>query len=532
MNMPKLSHKGLSFITKGPRVPNMSKQMQPRVLLSIAFVAFLLLPASTLAEHKEQDGMTSPMVSFDQSHGEHYDELMHLNGTADRPLQQARWSILNISLFDQREVIQEGEYLTSVTPAGDHQWRWSLVVDVSSLDCTCVVEIDLHNGPEAFTSQLIVYLGNLSHRPVLSEPMLSTYTLTEGEMEVPFNAVTPSGDLNGSVLSVSLCEAPTSVCLAPLVPFTLDVYFDQDVRIKLNSTTLDLPDGFWKFHLEMEDRMLNPSNPVSFTLQLDRQAPIVTLSTTLQNNEVSTSIDSETAEDNPTTIEHSEVLFTADVSDGYPGASEVLTWSKISPSGAQTAFSPESYVSPSSVSLVADEAGEWTVILLVRDSAGHLTRSTSTITVENQAPVAVLILNGLLISDGDSVVLPSGQSWALNASQSTDTANDLDGLRYTWYLDDKIIQSGGAILLPESINASGSQTLRLSVTDDDGTVSEMSFTMDLQDDQMGGSEGLLGGNFFTLALIAVIFLSILLMVRMGSNSTTDSLPKWQRPKDE
>jgi hypothetical protein len=181
---------------------------------------------------------------------------------------------------------------------------------------------------------------------------------------------------------------------------------------------------------------------------------------------------------------------------------------------------------------VADEAAEWTVILLVRDSAGHLVRSTSTITVENQAPVAVLTLNGLLISDGDSVVLPSGQSWALNASQSTDTPNDLDGLRYTWYLDDKIIQSGGAILLPESINASGSQTLRLSVTDDDGTVSELSFTMDLQDDQVGGSEGLLGGNFFTLALIAVIFLSILLMVRMGSNSTTDSLPKWQRPKDE
>lgn len=530
--MPKLSHKGLSFMTKVLCVLTMSKRMQPRVLLSIALVALLLLPASSLADHKGNDETMPPMVLFHQTQGEHFDELMHLNGTADRPLQQARWSILNISLFDQRDVIQEGEYLSSVTPSGDHQWSWTLVVDVSTLDCTCVVEIELYNGPEAFTSQLVVYLGNLSHRPVLSEPMLSTYTLTEGEMEVPLHAVTPSGDLNGSVLSASLCEAPTSVCLAPLVPFSLNVDFGQDVRIKLNATTLDLPDGFWKFHLEMEDRMLNPSNPVSFTLQLDRQAPIVTLSTTLQDNEVSTSIDSDEAEENPTTIEDSEVLFTADVSDGYPGATEVLTWSKISPSGAQTAFTPESFVSPSSVSLVADEAGEWTVILLVRDSAGHLVRTTSTITVENQAPVAVLILNGLLINDGDSVVLPSGQSWELNATQSTDTPNDLQTLRYTWYLDDRIIQSGGAILLPESINASGSQTLRLSVTDDDGTVSELSFTLELQDDPIGGSEGLLGGNFFTLALIAVILLSVLLMVRMGSNSSTESLPKWQRPKDE
>ena len=154
--MPKLSHKGLSFMTKVLCVPTMSKRMQPRVLLSIALVALLLLPASSLADHKGNDETMPPMVLFHQTQGEHFDELMHLNGTADRPLQQARWSILNISLFDQRDVIQEGEYLSSVTPSGDHQWSWTLVVDVSTLDCTCVVEIELYNGPEAFTSQLVV----------------------------------------------------------------------------------------------------------------------------------------------------------------------------------------------------------------------------------------------------------------------------------------------------------------------------------------------------------------------------------------
>ena len=185
----------------------------------------------------------------------------------------------------------------------------------------------------------------------------------------------------------------------------------------------------------------------------------------------------------------------------------------------------------SSVSFTPDEAGEWTVELLVRDSAGHLVRASSSIMVENVPPQAHLFLDGLTVNDGDMVMFPQGTDWILNASQSLDTENDLFGLNYRWYVGEELVKNGGATLNSGDFNKTGSHTLRLLVTDDDGAQSELSFTISVPSDSAAGSEGMLGGNPFTLGLVVVFSLSMFLLVRMGRSSPPESLPKWHSKEE-
>jgi hypothetical protein len=268
---------------------------------------------------------------------------------------------------------------------------------------------------------------------------------------------------------------------------------------------------------------------ISYTLQIDRHAPDVVLTSSVQQSQASLAVVDDSSGE-AVVYEGEEVFFTAEVSDGYEGESEVLTWSKISPSGQVSAFSEASFITPASVKFLPDVAGEWSVVLLVRDSAGHLVRTTSTFTVTNAAPVAQVFLDGLQIQLDDVIVAPPGDSWVLNASKTTDTSNDVSSLRYQWYVDGALIQSQGPVLASVKINTSGSHDVELVVVDDDGAESRLVFSLDIPQDQVSGSEGMLGGNYFTLGLVFIIGIAGFLLARMGANEPETSLPKWQRKK--
>ena len=521
---PILAHNGPRLMTEGERTHSMKGPICKSALLAVLLLTMAMLPTAALA--KQHTDHRSPSLVFTQEDGMKANETLFVNGTSSRSLQSATWMIANITMFDQYDLVAQGDYLSSVTPSGENRWSWSLVVNVSGLDCTCELKIDLGPDDKGEPSSLYLYLGDTNHRPVLSPSVEPIYLLTDGSLTIDFEALTPTLSLEDSVASAFICQAPNAVCLVPSMPYSLNFSLvGSMVQVVFNASTIELPDGFWKFELELEDKLLRPSNTVIFTLHLDRQAPDVTLS----NNGVNdTSLAGSTESAQPSILEGTEVLFSAEISDGYPGDSEVLTWSKESPSGVQSTFSDTELVTSSSVSLRPTESGEWTVILLVRDSAGHLVRTTSSVFVVNTVPTAALTLDGLTIEDGAQITLPNSNDWVLNASQSQDTSNDVDSLAFRWYINDVIIQSGGKVLDPSSLTASGEQTVRLVVSDDDGAESSLTFTMKAPQDEVSGSEGMLGGNAFTLALLVVLTLSLFLLARMGSTPPPEALPKWQR----
>lgn len=517
----------LRFMAEGSRIDTMRGQLR---IGAVLLAAFMFVGSAPVAAQDDTHWLSgSDQLTFYQEQGLTVNQTLSLNGTSNQALQDASWALVNITLFDQYDVITHGDYLSSVIPSGENRWSWTLVIDVEGIDCTCVLEVhassDLDHQPALFHT----YLGESGHRPLLMEHAESIHLLTEGVMDLGFDALTPLGTVNGSMITAHICEAPNDVCLVEATPFKLDARMEKEgFHVTLNATALQLPDGFWKFELEMEDLMLRPSNPISFLLHLDRQAPLVSLSNSIATAEMTDQLSSLS----DSVMEDTEVLFTAVVTDGYAGESEVLTWSKVSPSGVQTTFDNSSFVSEASVFFVPSEAGEWTVSLLVRDSAGHLVRTTTTLLVVNEDPTAVVTLDGLTVSDGDQLTIPTGTAWSLNASQSMDTEHDQKMLLFKWYLGEELIQNGGPVLDPSALTTPGEQTLRLVVTDDDGAQSELTFTMSIPADSVDASEGSLGGNIFTLVFVGMVSVALYLLVKMGASPPQDSLPKWQSKKNE
>ena len=516
-------------MTNGVQEVNMRKHHAQRASLVSVIMLLFTIPYGPVMGEPSDSQMSEFQFDFFQVDGYHSTDLLNLNGTANMPLHAAQWRIHDHQADPETPPLVTGDYLSSVTPSGEQRWSWTLVVDVSQLNCTCVLTItqgDEHHSPRA---HIYLYLGETSHRPILQQPIPSTYLLVGGELEIDIEAITPAGTLNESVISFTVCEAPNAVCLKEPEPMKLNSTLSDKLHLSLNASTLALADGIWKITVVLSDRTLTSSNLISYTLQLDRHAPVVVLTSSVQQSQASLAME----DDSPVegvVIEGEEVFFTAEISDGYEGESEVLTWSKVSPHGQVSTFSEASFITPASLKFLPDVAGEWSVILLVRDSAGHLVRTTSTFNVANAAPVAQVFLDGLQIQQDDVLAAPTGDSWVLNASKTTDTSNDLSSLRYQWYVDGTLIQSQGPVFDSAEINTTGTHEIELVVVDDDGAESRLVFSLEIPQDQVSGSEGMLGGNYFTLGLVFIIVIAGFLLARMGSPGTETSLPKWQRKK--
>ena len=516
-------------MTNGVREVNMRKRHASCASIVSVLMLLLTMPFASASGASTDSQMNGFQLDFFQVEGHHSTDLLNLNGTANMPLHAAQWR-----LFDQQgdadsPPLLTGDYLSSVTPSGEQRWSWTLVVDVSQLNCTCVLTITQGDELHSPRAHINLYIGDTNHRPVLQQPMQSMYLLAGGDLEISIDAITPFGTLDDSVISFTVCEAPNAVCLKEPEPMKMNATLSDKLHLHLNATTLTLDDGIWKITVVLSDRALTASNPISYTLQLDRNAPVVLLTSSIQQLQPSLGM-AEDGSVEAVVYEGEEIFFTAEVSDGYEGESEVLTWSKVSPNGQVSAFSDASFIPPASVTLRPDVAGEWSVILLVRDSAGHLVKTTSTFTVANTAPVAQVFLDGLQIQQADVLVAPTGDSWVLNATKTTDTDNDLTSLRYKWYVDGALIQTQGPVFDSAKINTTGSHEIELVVIDDDGAESRLVFSLDIPQDQVSGSEGMLGSNYFTLGLVFIIGLAGFLLARMGSSEPETSLPKWQRKK--
>ena len=88
-----------------------------------------------------------------------------------------------------------------------------------------------------------------------------------------------------------------------------------------------------------------------------------------------------------------------------------------------------------SIELSLIHSGTYVVSLTVFDNAGNMGLSSTTLEIINMAPTARLTINGEDYFDNDQVTLSQGSSILVDASSSTDTTNDMDGLRYIWRVD-------------------------------------------------------------------------------------------------
>ena len=172
-----------------------------------------------------------------------------------------------------------------------------------------------------------------------------------------------------------------------------------------------------------------------------------------------------------------------------------------------------------SIGLNLVNSGVCVISLSVSDNAGNMGLSTTTLEIINMAPTARLTINGQDYFDNDQITLSPDSSILVDASSSTDTSNDIDGLRYVWRVDNIPTYEGPSrsISWPDGVN-DGSFVLSIEVIDDDSESSMISIIV--VDSGGSGSPPL----SILILIISGGFLSYSIFRR--SRSDDSEIPKW------
>ena len=172
-----------------------------------------------------------------------------------------------------------------------------------------------------------------------------------------------------------------------------------------------------------------------------------------------------------------------------------------------------------SIELDIVSSGIYNVTLSVSDNAGNMGLSTTTLEIVNMAPIARLTIDGEDYFDNDQVTLYPDSAIFVDASSSTDTSNDIDGLRYVWRVDNVPTYEGSSrsISWPDGVD-DNSFVLSIEVIDDDSESSMISVTV--VDNSESGNPPL----SILILIISGSFLSYSLFRR--SKSEDSEIPKW------
>jgi len=171
---------------------------------------------------------------------------------------------------------------------------------------------------------------------------------------------------------------------------------------------------------------------------------------------------------------------------------------------------------------VVDDAisGDYKLSLLVVDEEGMSSQIDSEFSIINQPPLAKLSISGESLSDGDKMVLSDLLEWDLDASQSLDTGNDIDGLRCVWKINYKTIYEGceRSLQWPEG-DDNDSILLTLDVIDDDEEFSSISVEL-----YRANSENQIPFSIIVLILSTLFFISSVIYSRRRNEDM--EIPKW------
>ena len=171
-------------------------------------------------------------------------------------------------------------------------------------------------------------------------------------------------------------------------------------------------------------------------------------------------------------------------------------------------------------SFVTDKSGMFRLTLTVSDLSGNIDSKDIHILITNLNPIAKLKINGQDVIDGDDIVLSDFNELILDATNSSDTANDMESLNCIWkvnnipYYEDCYRK----FIWPESVTMD-KFILTLEVSDDDGLISQISVAVLSDEPNTNGYYMLL------ILIVSIIFVSYAFYKRF--NVVDDNIPKWQ-----
>ena len=471
------------------------------------------LAMTASAHHLEEE--TYNLV-IHQGDGTHFPGNILLTGTTTLPPSEATWELWNVGDgFSEWNLEVSGSHFSDVVPVSENMWNWTLEINDTEIDCTCLLTISIPNGLDPMTKSIVVYLGVSGHRPMILDIQYATTIVVDQPVSIEIEYVTPGINNFGVTAFSNICEAPHGICFEEFHP----IIFNQSdnngtVIITLDSLHMGLEDGIYQLEFYITDGLLLNSNTETLAIVIDTHAPIVNLSGV------------------ELAIESQSIFISAFIDDGYSGSSENIVWTIHSPDGKVRSPTNEEFQDEYSLNLIPTLSGEWTIDLLVRDVGGHFVTTSHSFNVSNSAPQAHLTLDGFEVQNGSSLTPANANNWVLNGSGSTDTLDDMQTLQYVWYIDGTARLSGKSIFTQADYSFSGHKEVMLVVTDDNGVESQINVTIFVKEEPSASKDSLIAIGVIALSLLITGLLVVRKVIAKSRGlASTKDIPKWGEGKN-
>ena len=479
--------------------------------LILVLLIIVSVPTSSGYQSSSEDGDS---LHSDSLNGEWINNTLMISGTTTISPQTASWALFNVTeTFGEENILQSGDFFTEVIPIQEGLWSWELSINVSEIECICLVHINQSTIDQSEDIYRIVFIGEGPHPPILY-PSHDSIVMIDGQATLSAD-VMHSNPVNESNLLVSWCYSPNGACEGDVFNKQIGVMHNElstnhEVSFSIDVDNYSLHDGKWKFEYQLQNPVLEISPTVYFDLYVDQNDPTAEI------------IAPEFA------YEGDIVLFDGSgSSDGVWGKDLQSVWTIIQPDGAQRVAS-EDELNGMVLVLHPILSGNYTVNLDVIDSVGRISSATKSLNVVNIPPLVgiettsdkSLVTEVILINSGDELDL---------SAIALDTSGDDETLRYEWILNGNQISSDKNITFTNLVM--GDHKLVLIVTDDNGETGTKEVTLAVKENTSYASQDTDVRIVPILGSLLIILIASLLIFRMKSHRA-DSLPRWENKSEK
>ena len=502
--------------------------------IALTFLLMLIFssqsPTVTLLDGEGEyysDISDPPIIGFNDFNGIFVDENSTLSGFIVSSVlpDSTEWYVSELLISGELSAITQPLELTveeifSSQDDGLSRWSWEISNFMDGFVngtgganvCACYLTVMVTSGIHQSSRSLAFFVGD-SDSPGITldneEDRLST------ELDVSGWASSPSGEPVPASISISNELSSTGRCSSQpdrsllntntntsiTEYLSLDGYFSASIDIS------SLVDGWYSLWYSLNSTSVDePSINYCTKALVDNSNPVASI-------------------EGPESSQEGDGDLIFDAGDSYDpfwgkdSLSYIWSLIKTGPAGNYIVDSSEG--TDSSFFVVEDStSGEYILSLIVVDGQGMIDQNVHEFSIANQPPLAKLSISGESFSDGDKVQLSDLPEWNLDATQSLDTSNDVEGLRCVWKINYKTIYEGceRTLLWPEG-NNNDTILLTLDVIDDDEEYS--SITVELS---RVNTESSIQLPIIVLMLSTLFFISSLIYSRRRNDDM--EIPKW------
>lgn len=512
--------------------------MKRMVALALgSILIFAIQPQISGLEHQEvqyfSDNQDPPIIGFNEDNGVFLDQNSTVSGfiVASSIPDSYVWQVSELSHSGVLSplTLQTPLYIQEIFSNQDDgmtRWSWNIsnffefpLPSVSTvLNCTCYLSVTVNSGIHESSKSLPIFFGNpVSPALILDSPSdQHSHTATYSNIvEISGWVSSPSGSPVFTSINVINEETSPNTCLtlpnisSPISNSTTSVTFSSmfSGHFSVSIDVTELEDGWYSVWASIQ----SPDIPgeiknICLDSRIDNSNPVALLEGPQQVQEGD-----------------GDLIFDAGQSfDPYWGKENLnYIWTLIKVETAGSYLVDNSEGTESSFFVVDDAiSGDYKLSLLVVDEEGMSSQIDSEFSIINQPPLAKLSISGESLSDGDKMVLSDLLEWDLDASQSLDTGNDIDGLRCVWKINYKTIYEGceRSLQWPEG-DDNDSILLTLDVIDDDEEFSSISVEL-----YRANSENQIPFSVIVLILSTLFFISSVIYSRRRNGDM--EIPKW------